>query len=125
MRLTPAVSSPIEPLQLAELFALEVTLSPYRSGMRELYMHLNPANDCDGEDSSNFQSEGMNDRSRCAYSVSASFFALDFCPVRTPFTAACSASTIAMSMNIRARCRTRAELGRSRRFRMFGQVRAQ
>ena len=125
MWLTPAVSSPIEPRQLAELFALEVTLSPYRSGMRELYMHLHPANDCNGEDSSNFQSEGMNNRSRCAYSVSASFFALDFCPVRTPFTAACSASTIAMSMNIRARCRTRAELGRSRRFRMFGQVRAQ
>ena len=47
MRLTPAVSSPIEPRQLAELFALEVTLSPYRSGMRELYMHLNPANDRD------------------------------------------------------------------------------
>ena len=43
----------------------------------------------------------------------------------TPAIDACSASTIAMSMNILARCRTRADDGRSWRLRMFGQVRAQ
>ena len=59
------------------------------------------------------------------FAVSASFLARDFCPARRPFTATCSASTMAMSMNILARRRTRADDGRSWRFRMFGQVRDQ